>query len=227
MNLVRFVTLVVGVYGVAGEYMRRELLSLNTSCPVQASCNSNGVEGVCVSRSSGCCRGTFNSANLCPGNNDIQCCYYAPCQTNHGSGTCMQTSLCHSQGGTPDSGNYCDGPADLQCCVKGSPSGKVTRDEMIARAQDWVNRRIPYSQSAQTGKDTTVLSVVDCCPKFLDSETPSSILFRRLPPRLLWYGLHGLEVQYRWRGTHHIQSAGNISHAHKKHRSKTLCTVVT
>ena len=133
--------------------MRRELLSLNTSCPVQASCNSNGVEGVCVSRSSGCCRGTFNSANLCPGNNDIQCCYYAPCQTNHGAGTCMQTSLCHSQGGTPDSGNYCDGPADLQCCVKGgpTPSGKVTRDEMIARAQDWVNRRIPYSQSAYTG----------------------------------------------------------------------------
>jgi len=158
------VTLIVSVYGVVGEYMRRELLSLNTSCPVQASCNSNGVEGVCVSRSSGCCRGTFNSANLCPGNNDIQCCYYAPCQTNHGSGTCMQTSLCHSQGGTPDSGNYCDGPADLQCCVKGgpTPSGKVTRDEMIARAQDWVNRRIPYSQSAYTGTRSiaTVLSYI-------------------------------------------------------------------
>lgn len=129
--------------------------NVSLSCPVQASCNSNGVDGVCVSKSSGCCAGTFNSANLCPGSNDIQCCYNAPCQTSHGSGTCMQTSLCTSQGGSPDSGNYCDGPADLQCCVKGgpgpTPSGKITRDEMVSRAQDWVNRRIPYSQTQTTG----------------------------------------------------------------------------
>lgn len=126
----------------------------NLKCAVQATCNSNGVEGVCVSRSSGCCAGTFNSANLCPGSSDIQCCYYAPCKTSHGSGTCMQTSLCSSQGGVSDSGNYCDGPADLQCCVKGgptpTPSGKISRDEIVSRAQDWVNRRIPYSQEAYT-----------------------------------------------------------------------------
>lgn len=65
----------------------------------------------------------------------------------------MQTSLCVSQGGSPDSGNYCDGPADLQCCVKGGPSpGKISRAEVIARAQDWVNRRIPYSQTQLTGE---------------------------------------------------------------------------
>jgi hypothetical protein len=60
----------------------------------------------------------------------------------------MQTALCKSEGGVPDSGNYCDGPADLQCCVKNA--GKITRAEVIARAQDWVNRKIPYSQTATT-----------------------------------------------------------------------------
>jgi hypothetical protein len=124
--------------------------SVASSCAVKASCNSNGIEGVCVSRSSGCCAGTFNSGNLCPGDNDIQCCYNAPCTTSHGGGTCMQTSLCSSQGGVSDSGNYCDGPADLQCCVKGG-SGKISRDEIISRAQNWVDRAIPYSQSATTG----------------------------------------------------------------------------
>jgi cell wall-associated NlpC family hydrolase len=32
----------------------------------------------------------------------------------------------------------------------GKPDGRITRQEMIDRAQDWVNRRIPYSQSATT-----------------------------------------------------------------------------
>ena len=148
MSLLKFLSLFAIIASVSGD----RAVNVSSSCAVQASCMSNGVEGNCVSRSSGCCRGTFNSANLCPGSDDIQCCYYAPCQTTHGGGTCMQTSLCKSQGGVPDSGNYCDGPADLQCCVKGGPSpGKITRDEMISRAQDWVNRRIPYSQSATTG----------------------------------------------------------------------------
>jgi hypothetical protein len=132
-----------------------------SSLQCRTSCNNKPVfdktwhregrkQGVCVSRSSGCCAGTFNSGNLCPGDNDIQCCYNAPCTTSHGGGTCMQTSLCSSQGGVSDSGNYCDGPADLQCCVKGG-SGKISRDEIISRAQNWVDRAIPYSQSATTG----------------------------------------------------------------------------
>ena len=70
----------------------------------------------------------------------------------------MQTSLCYSQGGTPDSGNYCDGPDDLQCCVNGgpgpTPSGKISRTEVLSRAQDWVNRRIPYSQTQTTGENS-------------------------------------------------------------------------
>lgn len=37
-----------------------------------ATCNSNGILGVCVSKSSGCCTGSFNSGPLCPGSSDIQ-----------------------------------------------------------------------------------------------------------------------------------------------------------
>ena len=60
----------------------------------------------------------------------------------------MQTSLCHSKGKTSVAG-YCTGPTDVQCCVGGS-SGSISRDEVISRAQDWVNRKIPYSQSKTT-----------------------------------------------------------------------------
>lgn len=119
------------------------------SCPYQATCKVNNVEGVCVSINSGCCSGTVTS-NLCPGSSDVRCCTSNHCSTPKGSGTCMQSSKCSSEGGSSVSG-YCIGPSDLQCCVKGSnPSGKITRSEIINRAQDWVNRQIPYSQSKTT-----------------------------------------------------------------------------
>jgi hypothetical protein len=172
----------------------------NGGCPVQATCYSGSTMGVCVSRSSGCCRGTFNSGNLCPGSDDIQCCHDAPCTTSHGSGTCMQTSLCKSNGGTPDSGNYCDGPADLQCCVSGG-SGKITRDEVIARSQDWVNRRIPYSQTALTGSIPLLRHLLPQSSSSSDSLThPLPLPSRWVPPRLLWHGVDGLAHKHcRWR----------------------------
>jgi hypothetical protein len=187
-----------------------ETLGLATGCPVQATCYSGGTMGVCVSRSSGCCRGTFNSGNLCPGSNDIQCCYDAPCSTSHGGGTCMQTSLCKSQGGVPDSGNYCDGPADLQCCVKGG-SGKITRDEVIARSQDWVNRRIPYSQTDLTGAIVPLLHVLTSAPSLSDSLSLSMFSLhccRWISPRLLWHGVHGLAIEHCWWRTLDRKSAG-------------------
>jgi hypothetical protein len=61
----------------------------------------------------------------------------------------MATSLCASKGGRSDSGNYCPGPNDIQCCVSGGGGG-VTRDYMMQHAQDWVNRKVPYSQTATT-----------------------------------------------------------------------------
>lgn len=86
------------------------------SCSYSATCGVSGIEGVCVSVSTGCCSGTVTSG-LCPGSDDIRCCTNNPCSTPSGSGTCMQTSICN---GTPVAG-YCDGPSDLQCCVGGTP----------------------------------------------------------------------------------------------------------
>lgn len=118
-----------------------------TGCSYSATCSVSGMEGVCVSISAGCCSGTVTS-NLCPGDSDIRCCTNNKCSTPYGSGSCMQTSLCSSKGGKSYAG-YCTGPTDLQCCVQGSSSG-ISRDEIINRAQDWVNRKIPYSQTATT-----------------------------------------------------------------------------
>lgn len=79
-------------------------------------CSVGGIEGVCVSVSSGCCTGT-TTAGLCPGDNDIKCCTENTCSTPYGNGVCEQTSACS---GTTYSG-YCTGPTDLQCCVDGGP----------------------------------------------------------------------------------------------------------
>eukprot|EP01034_Spumella_vulgaris_P026227 gene26227-32771_t len=38
----------------------------------------------------------------------------------------------------------------MDLLISSGGGGKISRDEVIARAQDWVNRRIPYSQTAQT-----------------------------------------------------------------------------
>ncbi len=37
----------------------------------------------------------------------------------------------------------------------------ISRSDVIARAQDWVNRKVPYSQSATTGTILFVLHAVD------------------------------------------------------------------
>lgn len=95
--------------------------TLTGSCSYSATCTVSGYEGACVSISAGCCSGVTTS-NLCPGSSDIKCCTQAKCSTPYGSGTCMQTSLCSSKGGSSYSG-YCSGPSDLQCCVSGGGGG--------------------------------------------------------------------------------------------------------
>lgn len=151
------------------------------SCGYKATCSAGGYEGACVSISAGCCSGGTTTSNLCPGrpnstanlfcniylfyfwavivpisgSSDIKCCTAHSCSTPSGSGTCMSTSQCGSKGGHSVAG-YCTGPVDLQCCVGGpgpTPSGKISRDEIISRAQNWVDRRIPYSQTATTGME--------------------------------------------------------------------------
>ena len=91
-------------------------LNSSTSCSYEATCSVSGVEGVCVSLSSGCCAGTVTS-NLCPGSSDIKCCTKASCSTPSGNGQCLPKSQCS---GTSVPG-YCVGPSDLQCCVSSAP----------------------------------------------------------------------------------------------------------
>ena len=130
------------------DYSNFNTTSELTGCSYSATCKVSGVEGVCVSISAGCCSSGTVTSNLCPGSSDIRCCTNHKCSTTSGSGTCMQTSLCSSKGGKSIAG-YCTGPTDLQCCVIGGGGG-ITRDEIINRAQDWVNRKIPYSQTQTT-----------------------------------------------------------------------------
>ena len=134
---------VLSVYGYAYEGVFNSSAVDTTACSYSATCTVSGIEGVCVSVSAGCCTGTTTS-NLCPGSSDIKCCTNNKCSTPSGSGTCKQTSACS---GTSIPG-YCTGPSDLQCCVENA--SKISRDEVIARMQDWVNRKIPYSQTATT-----------------------------------------------------------------------------
>ena len=49
-------------------------------CSYSDTCTVSGIEGICVSKSSGCCSGTLTSG-YCPGSNDIQCCTSASCST--------------------------------------------------------------------------------------------------------------------------------------------------
>jgi hypothetical protein len=77
-----FVALVLAVVTASAqaENLRAEdVMYFNSTagskCSYVATCTSGGTQGLCVSRSSGCCRGTFNSANLCPGNDDVQVSY--------------------------------------------------------------------------------------------------------------------------------------------------------
>lgn len=90
-------------------------------CSYEATCSADGISGVCVSVSSGCCGSGTITSGLCPGSSDIKCCTQPACSTPSGSGTCLQTSLCSSRGGQSVSG-YCAGPSDIQCCV---PQSKV------------------------------------------------------------------------------------------------------
>ena len=49
-------------------------------CSYSATCSVSGIDGICVSKSSGCCSGTL-STGYCPGDNDVQCCTSASCST--------------------------------------------------------------------------------------------------------------------------------------------------
>ncbi|KAG0127196.1 hypothetical protein HOY82DRAFT_81552 [Tuber indicum] len=82
---------------------------------------TNQLAGECI-KTSTCSDqgGVSDPANLCPGDDTIQCCTYGTCKNGAGvAGTCQPTSTCK---GTPDPGNHCPGPQNIQCCTGNGPS---------------------------------------------------------------------------------------------------------
>lgn len=132
-------------------------------CSYQDTCSAGGIEGVCVSVSSGCCSGTV-TAGLCPGSSDIKCCTNNGCSTPNGSGTCKQTSACT---GTSYAG-YCTGPSDLQCCVNTAPPPAPTCEYQGTCSVNYIEG-VCVSESAGccTGTTTSGLcpgsSDIKCC----------------------------------------------------------------
>ena len=110
-------------------------------------CSTPSGAGTCMQASLCPSKGGTAVSGYCSGPSDLQCCVKTSstaCTTPYGSGTCIATTSCT---GTHYAG-YCPGDSTIQCCVQSS--GKITRDEIISRAQDWVNRKIPYSQTSTT-----------------------------------------------------------------------------
>ncbi|UJR16944.1 hypothetical protein I4U23_003842 [Adineta vaga] len=83
----------------------------------------NGRKGECISTSKCASNsGASDPANLCPGDQTIQCCTYRTCTNSKGvAGQCQPTSTCT---GSSDPANLCPGGNNIQCCTTGSaPTG--------------------------------------------------------------------------------------------------------
>jgi hypothetical protein len=109
------------------QFMVAVVLPLTTLAQQYGTCAAkNGRNGECISTktcaSSG---GVSDPANLCPGDNSIQCCTYGTCKNSKGvAGICQPTSTCK---GNSDPGNFCPGGNHIQCCTVGStPTGPGT-----------------------------------------------------------------------------------------------------
>lgn len=81
----------------------------------------NGISGECIStKACSANRGTSDPANLCPGDNSIQCCTYGTCKNTKGVlGVCQPTSTCKE---SSDPANLCPGGNNIQCCTSGDTS---------------------------------------------------------------------------------------------------------
>jgi hypothetical protein len=109
-----------------------------TSCSYAQTCSVNGVEGVCVSISSGCCPGGVVTSGLCSGSSDIKCCTSPTCTTSFGSGVCKQKSSCT---GVSYAG-FCSGPSDLQCCVEGGDEDNTEFGDSPFYYANWCNAEV-------------------------------------------------------------------------------------
>lgn len=73
----------VAIFGAAHAYSLDNstgLKSMGGECSYSDVCTVGGIDGICVSKNSGCCTGSLSSG-YCPGSSDIQCCTGALCTT--------------------------------------------------------------------------------------------------------------------------------------------------
>lgn len=93
----------------------------------------------------------------CTHNNSANCFVKSTCSIDNSltTGNCISRSSGCCLGNFSDS--YCPGSGDMGCCVDGVKelavgiSEWISRADVKTRAQDWVNRQIPYSQIDLTG----------------------------------------------------------------------------
>ncbi|CAF2121632.1 unnamed protein product [Rotaria magnacalcarata] len=106
------------------QFMMAAILPWTTFAQQYGTCTArNGLSGECIN--TGMCSangGISDPANLCPGDNTIQCCTYGTCKNSKGvAGICQPTSTCK---GSSDPANLCPGGNHIQCCTVGStPTG--------------------------------------------------------------------------------------------------------
>ncbi|CAF3549301.1 unnamed protein product [Rotaria sp. Silwood1] len=99
------------------------VLPFSTLAQQYGTCTArNGLSGECIStKTCAANRGVSDPANLCPGDNSIQCCTYGTCKNSQGiAGICQPTSTCK---GSSDPANLCPGGNNIQCCTTGGSSG--------------------------------------------------------------------------------------------------------
>ncbi|CAF0943476.1 unnamed protein product [Rotaria sp. Silwood1] len=104
------------------RFMVALVLPLTTVAQQYGTCAArNGRSGECIStKTCSANGGVSDPANLCPGDNSIQCCTYGTCKNSKGvAGICQPTSTCK---GTSDPANLCPGANHIQCCTVGSTS---------------------------------------------------------------------------------------------------------
>ncbi len=102
------------------QFMMAVVLPLATLAQQYGTCTArNGRSGECINtKTCAANNGISDPANLCPGDNSIQCCTYGTCKNSKGvAGICQPTSTCK---GSSDPANLCPGGNHIQCCTIGS-----------------------------------------------------------------------------------------------------------
>lgn len=95
----------------------------------------NGRSGECISTSKCASNGGISDpANLCRGDNSIQCCTYGTCRNSRGvMGICQPTSTCR---GNSDPANLCPGGNNIQCCT--NEVGSIGGNDIV---YSWLSKK--------------------------------------------------------------------------------------